>query len=338
MPSNEFYGSAGSQNIVKTKLVSKYFSAWCSVILPRIDSKGGKIAYVDLCSGPGRFTDGIESTPLWVLRTAIKRPDISQRLVTIFNDVEASYTEQLRQEVQLLPNAENLAFAPRLSSVLMGPELIASLGDLSDTPTLFFIDPWGYKGLTLDLIGRAIRGWGSECIFFFNYNRVNLGISNPKVAQHMSDLFGNERFAQLRARVEGKESSTRQSIIMDTLTTSLEEVGGQYILPFEFMDDGRGRTSHYVIFVTKRFRGYDIMKENMISLSSDTGDVRRLRFAQQGELFTEEFGAYSINDLKERADDPATGHLFESSKGHAVTPSRFTTSGSVAITRSSSAL
>ena len=96
---------------------------------------------------------------------------------------------------------------------------------------------------------------------------------------------------------------------MDTLTTSLEEVGGQYILPFEFMDDGRGRTSHYVIFVTKRFRGYDIMKENMISLSSDTGDVRRLRFAQQGELFTEEFGAYSINDLKER--------LVESWKGKA---------------------
>ncbi len=48
-------------------------------------------------------------------------------------------------------------------------------------PTFFFVDPWGYKGLSLRLINSVLKNWGCDCIFFFNYTRINMGLENELV-------------------------------------------------------------------------------------------------------------------------------------------------------------
>jgi Protein of unknown function (DUF5131) len=68
-------------------------------------------------------------------------------------------------------------------------------------PTLFFVDPWGYKGLTLQLINSVSKDWGCDAIIFFNYNRLNMGLSNLAVDEHMSALFTEKRAASLRYRL-----------------------------------------------------------------------------------------------------------------------------------------
>ena len=60
-------------------------------------------------------------------------------------------------------------------------------------PTFFFVDPWGYKGLSLRLINSVLKDWGCDCVFFFNYNRINMGLGNDAVEKHMDALFGKER-------------------------------------------------------------------------------------------------------------------------------------------------
>jgi hypothetical protein len=35
-----------------------------------------------------------------------------------------------------------------------------------DVPTLFFADPWGYEGVSIDLIEAALSHWGSDFLFF----------------------------------------------------------------------------------------------------------------------------------------------------------------------------
>ena len=67
-------------------------------------------------------------------------------------------------------------------------------------PTLFFVDPWGYKGMTLRLINSVLKDWGCDCCFFFNYSRVNAGLGNDAVEKHMDALFGSERASSLRQR------------------------------------------------------------------------------------------------------------------------------------------
>jgi len=47
-------------------------------------------------------------------------------------------------------------------------------------------------------IGSSIMSWGCDCIFFFNYNRINMGLHNQAVEEHMNSLFGRERVDNLR--------------------------------------------------------------------------------------------------------------------------------------------
>lgn len=292
-----------TQNIIKTQLVAKYFGAWTTFMLPRLRRPGDRLAYIDLFAGPGRFSDGKAATPLWILNNAISRPELCSRLVTTFNDKNSDHAAQLRTEIDALPGIENLVYQPQVSNDTVGSDLVNPLRNLKLVPTLFFIDPWGYKGLSLDLIGTAIKSWGCDCIFFFNYNRINPGLSNPAVFELINDLFGAPRAQELRAEVVGRAPDERQTIIIEALSDALVEVGGKYVLPFQFESERGKRPSHYIIFVSKEFRGYHIMKEVMAGLSSDEGEVKRFEDvpirSPQMQLFLDIGRTHSIATLKD---------------------------------------
>jgi three-Cys-motif partner protein len=302
MAGDEFFDSPEEQSIIKSTIVTNYFDAWTRVMLPQAARTGEPLAYVDLFAGPGRYEDGSPSTPLWVLEYAIKDPQLCARLVTLFNDKSPEYATRLKAEVDALPGVAELRHSPRVTNSEVGRELVGLLRSTKIIPTLFFIDPFGYKGLSLDLIGTAIKSWGCDCIFFLNYNRINPGITNPYVAELMNDLFGIERAERLRQHVMGLSPDERQALIIGELTDALKEVGGTFVLPFEFESQHGERTSHYVIFVSKAFLGYHIMKDVMFSLSSETTDVRQFKYvpvqSTQMALFPNFGKSHSIPLLK----------------------------------------
>jgi hypothetical protein len=135
-----------------------------------------------------------------------------------------------------------------------------------------FIDPWGYKGLSLDLFGGAIKDWGCDCIFFFNYLRVNMALNNPYFIEHMNALFGQERADALRGQIAGLSPSEREVAVTAAISEALKEAGATHTISFCFKTGVGGRTSHYLVFASKSFRGYEIMKEIMAKESSDTKD------------------------------------------------------------------
>jgi hypothetical protein len=48
-----------------------------------------------------------------------------------------------------------------------------------------------------------------------------------------------------------------------------DEMGGVYVLPFGFKNERGNRTSHHLFFVSKNFKGYEIMKYIMARESSE---------------------------------------------------------------------
>jgi hypothetical protein len=122
--------------------------------------------------------------------------------------------------------------------------------------------------LTLQLINSVLKDWGCDAIIFFNYNRINMGLSNPEVEEHMSALFTEKRVASLRARFETLRPSERELAIIEEIGNALMELGAKYVLPFCFKNEYGTRTSHHLIFATKNFRGYHIMKGIMAPQSS----------------------------------------------------------------------
>jgi three-Cys-motif partner protein len=262
----KFFDEQLDQSETKARIIQKYFYAWAKVIGPTAKAREGKIAYIDLFAGPGRYKDGAASTPLLVLEHAINDPILCDMLVTLFNDADADHSSTLQTEIDKLPNIKKLKFAPQVNCNEVGKDAEKFFNETRLIPSFTFFDPFGYKGLSLRIVNGVIKDWGCDCVFFFNYGRINAGISNPKVEDHMEALFGEDRALRLRDALTGKSPDDREVLILEELSQAIKEMGGTYVLPFRFK---RGkRTSHSIIFVSKHFRGYEIMKDIMARESS----------------------------------------------------------------------
>jgi len=273
MTENSFFNEQKEQSLIKARIVEKYFWAWAKVIISKVkkgSSSNQKIAYVDLFAGAGRYEDGSKSTPVKVLETAIADTDMRNMLVSIFNDADVENVNSLQQAIDSIPGIENLKYRPRILKYEVGEDIVKTFQERKLVPTLFFVDPWGYKGLSLQLVNSVVKDWGCDCIFFFNYNRINMGLSNDAVKEHINALFGQVGADQVRERLNTiTNPQERELTVVEAICEALKEMGGKYVLPFRFRHEIGNRTSHHLIFVSKHLKGYEIMKEIMAKESSE---------------------------------------------------------------------
>jgi three-Cys-motif partner protein len=271
MGGNKFFDESREQSIVKAEIVEKYFDAWAGIIVATQQryKNETKIGYVDLFAGPGRYKDGAISTPLRVLIKAINNPKYAKSLVAIFNDKDEDNARSLTEAINQLPGIEKLKFKPEVWNEEIGDRIAQDFNEINKIPMLAFIDPWGYKGLSLKLVDAFLKDWGCDCIFFFNYARINAGLSNPLVREHMEALFGKEQAEELANQLDPMNPAERESTIVNALAQSLKNYGHRFVLPFCFKNETGKRTKHNLIFVTKSFKGYEVMKEIMAKASSE---------------------------------------------------------------------
>jgi three-Cys-motif partner protein len=78
----------------------------------------------------------------------------------------------LEAAIKSLPGIDTLKYPPRVMNQEIGTEIVKRFEEMRLVPTLFFVDPWGYKGLSLQLVNAVVKDWACECVFFFNYNRI----------------------------------------------------------------------------------------------------------------------------------------------------------------------
>lgn len=175
-----FFDERSDQSEVKARIVQKYFYAWANVIMPTAQRHGGRIAYIDLYAGPGRYKNGAASTPLLVLQHAISDAKLASMLVTLLNDSDSNNTSTLQKEIDALPGISTLKHKPVVSCGEIDEEAEKYFNQSRLIPSFSFIDPFGYKGLSLKIIKGVIKDWGCDCVFFFNYNRINAGIGNRR--------------------------------------------------------------------------------------------------------------------------------------------------------------
>lgn len=286
MDTEAFFDESREQSQIKARIVAKYFWAWAKVIMATAKKVGNRIAYIDLFAGPGRYKDGTLSTPLLVLQQAIADANMRNMLVALFNDKDSANADALNIAIRQLPGINTLKYQPEVRSGEVGTDIVKMFEQMALVPTLFFVDPWGYKGLSLELINAVLKNWGCDCVFFFNYNRINMGLANKAVREHMEALFGTERAEVLRQKLTDMTPEDREALIVEELAQALKQMGGYYVLPFAFKNERGTRTTHHLIFVTKHFKGYEIMKDIMAAESSEhTQGVPSFEYSPASERF-----------------------------------------------------
>jgi len=278
-----FFEQQAGRSLAKSEIVSKYFDAWANIV----GSQAERIAYVDLFCGPGSYEDGSPSTPIMVLEKACRNERVRGQLVSIFNDGDEDSASTLKANIQSLSCVHALAVDPEVTSNPVGEGTLRGyatrLGD--DTPTLLFLDPWGYKGLSLGEIDRFIGPWGSECIFFFNYRRVNAAVCNEKLSGPVTTLFGAETVGALRVALDAATSAAeREQLVLQTLRSSLMNTYGKHVLWFRLAGPGQG-ANYYLVHVTKGWKGFEVMRDIMdrASTSRDAFDVSSFEYNPSGQ-------------------------------------------------------
>ena len=268
--SSDFFNTRSLRSQVKSLVVGEYYRQWGYIIANSSDPSGGAMGYVDLFCGPGIYEDGSESTPLVVLRNTLHSDVLRNRVLLVFNDENGARVRKLKDAIGLAlqEDGNSLAKAPEYSSFEVGNCTLDWFRKLHLGPCLFFLDPMGYRGLSMDLIGGLAQGWGSDCIFFFNYSVLHRHLFNEGEDESVAEFWNAEDLEELKVILSGKSPGDSERRAVHFLTSCLRNRGMPYVLPMRFTVVDSDRTSYHLVLASKNFRAYELMKEVMRQVST----------------------------------------------------------------------
>lgn len=259
MADGSFFDFPTEASLKKQRIVSKYFGGWSNIVLPKTLSKEGKLRYVDLFCGPGRYRDGSPSTPLLILDHVIKTPGLREMTQLFFNDENAEYVETLKSEVSKYTGVELLKYEPVYGNKVINRDIIPKI-ERTRVPTLFFADPWGYAGISVDLIAAAIGYFGCDFLFFFNYNRINMNLGCEAMNEPINEFFSVERAEELRKTVGRLRPAEREDAILKAMQMATKGLGAQ-VGKFTYRSKTGSRSTHHLLCVSKHKQGMALFKE-----------------------------------------------------------------------------
>jgi three-Cys-motif partner protein len=259
MANANFFDRPTAASLKKHRIVSKYVAGWANIVLPKARAREGKILYADLFCGPGAYEDGTPSIPLLVLEHAINTPLLREHLQTVFNDENQEFVKALEARIAELPGIERLKYPPQFRKRSIGRDIIPRI-KANKVPTLFFADPWGYEGVSVDLIEAALTHWGSDLLFFFNYNRINMHLGSDVMNEPINEFFSTERAEELRQTIERLRPVDREEAILKAMKDAVKTLRA-HVGIFTYRSQTGSRPTHHLMCVSKHAQGMALFKE-----------------------------------------------------------------------------
>lgn len=247
---------------IKSQIVVKYFTAWSRIVRRR----RSRLIYLDLFAGRGAHDSGDLSTAMQVIEKASEDPFLCANLIAILNDRKRSHTMNIDAVLSARGLKEKFAKGISIRNFAVDTLTPLYLEDISPGATFCLIDPHGFKGVTLKLIEVVIRNWGCDCVVFFSTSGINRNITLKPSTRHLKDLFTAQHYATVLEKYQqGDESG--EMIALNQFRIACQEIGAKYFLPFQMNFDKTDRISHHLIFLSKHWLGFSIMKDVMADYS-----------------------------------------------------------------------
>ncbi len=247
----------------KHEILRRYLEAWTAIL----GSGAFKtIAYVDGFAGPGVYENGEEGSPIIALKAALVQKDhITAEVRFLFIEKEQERADHLDECIKKLSLPSNFrvrvvggtTFEDGFRKYLLQPFRDAGKGL---PPTFAFIDPFGWKGVPLQLIGEILSTPHCEILFNFMYEEINRFIAHPNHPDDFDRLFGTN--ARDGVPPAG-DTDARRAFFHDLYVRQLHEVAGaRYVRSFE-MRNRNDATDYFLFFATNSRKGIEKMKAAM---------------------------------------------------------------------------
>jgi three-Cys-motif partner protein len=266
MKENQFFEKQTVSSKIKASIVSEYFPSYCKIIVKKNMPK--EIRYIDLFAGPGIYEDSNASTPILIGRHCNNDEFLKQKVKMIFNDNQHSTTLE-KNFCAEFPEG-TFSKKPHFGKSTVGDNQAISdflaanthTGKNNESPSLLFIDPFGYKGIETKILADFLKNWGNEIFLFVNTKRIHPALENEKFEGLMKDLFPTTLEKIKNDRRFKSTVAERLNLIINCLGDEYQSLlGGQiFYTAFKFQEEDSDATSHYILHITKGSRGYDLIK------------------------------------------------------------------------------
>lgn len=236
---------------------------------PKMASTRGRIVFVDGFAGPGEYEGGEPGSPVIALDSLIEHsyfPKMSTReFIFLFIEENLARFEMLRDKLaerQRHPNVKVVVqhgtFEEHIGEAFEGLERARSYGLRPSRPSFVMVDPFGVKGLPLDLLRRLAEFPKTELLISLMYEPISRFLEHPTFESPLDALFGTREWRDA-ARLA---PPSKRKFLSDLYANQLRGIGMEYVRLFE-MRDARNRTEYFLAFATHSLEGLRVMKDAM---------------------------------------------------------------------------
>jgi three-Cys-motif partner protein len=225
----KFKQSQTSSSKLKTQIVVEYYKTWIEVMFRNVANYGYKygtkkhFAYIDLFAGSGTYDDGSHGTAAEIIKCIVSDPKQIDAVETVFNDMHKKSIESLSGCIGDICSNVNFRYPPKFFNEKVDIDFVNKILT-QNIPTLFFLDPWGYKGLSLEAIRLGSSSFGCDGFFFFNYDGINRSLKEDNnLLEHMRLLFGSQAESLIK-EVKSLEPSAREEKIVKTFEQEVRKI------------------------------------------------------------------------------------------------------------------
>lgn len=258
----------------KHEVYQKYLTPWTYKLAKY--NQGEKIRVVDCFAGRGFYVDTEDCGPteLECIDTPAEFPGSPQIILdrltkhsNKFNEAEVALIEYNQNNFSDLEDqieetsgiADNINITNYNGKFQEEVYNAVDSFDGSDCPTMFFIDPFGFKPLKYDVVTEITSTPQFDTLITFMARDMNRFFEVDMHEEAIRGVFGDEDF---RENVE-QYSAENWEPIVEYYTHRLEQNGPEYTFEYYITEPDSLQTVYYLVFGTNHPEGLKTMRDVM---------------------------------------------------------------------------
>jgi three-Cys-motif partner protein len=254
----------------KHAILKMYLDRW----FPILGKYYSRINYIDGFAGPGEYKEGEKGSPVLAIESALEhvsRGTLGSNVTINFIFIEGDENHAAHLRMLL----DKLATPPQFKIGVVDGQFRDCIGDIlsklesekkSLAPTFAFVDPFGFSGIPMSLMGRILKFQHCEVFINIMADFINRFLEHPNdaITSHFPETFGCSDVLNIP-----KENGNRLDMILKLYRRQLNQFG-KYVGRFD-MHGRKDRKTYSLYFATNAAKGFEKMKESMWSVDKYTG-------------------------------------------------------------------
>ena len=259
----------------KHSILRRYLHAY----YPKLASTQARIDFVDGFAGPGVYRGGEPGSPVIALDALGEHRHLPRmancKFTFLFIEEKPARFEMLQEILGRRQHPSNVevkvrcgTFVDHIGEAFEGLETLRDAGLVSQRPSFVMVDPFGPKGLPLEVLRRMARFPKTELLVSFMYEPISRFLEHPRFEPLLDDLFGTGEWRQ----AVGLPPDEKRVFLSELYAKQLRKIGMEYVRLFE-MRDGGNRTEYFLAFATHSKEGLRVIKDAMWKIDAAGGVV-----------------------------------------------------------------